>query len=435
MPQVYDKFDYFCRNEKKQTMKLITFLLPFLLFSLFPPASQAQLYQWRGPERNGVFPDTGLLAQWPEAGPERVMETSGMGQGWSSPVVTHDRIFVTGMKDSTDYLSCFSLNGDLVWQKPYGLSWAKSFPDTRGSATIEDERVYVLSGQGNLVCFDYQTGAKRWEVNVDQSFQGEWHRWGVSESILVVDDKVICSPGGEETSVVALDKMTGQTIWRTVSTGGPRAYASPVIYEWNGHRYILAVTGRHLHAIDPEDGTIAWKYRYFDENIWDQTGLIWANTPVWKDNRIWISKGYNYHSVMLEMDSAGQSVREVFVDQTFDNHHHGQILIEGHLYGSNWLHNGKGKWVCMNWERGEITWVHDWNNKGAIIFADGLFYLYEERRGHVGLMKPNPDGFELISSFRIEEGSGPHWAHPYIADGRLYIRHGDWMGAYLISKN
>ncbi len=392
-----------------------------------------QLYQWRGPDRTGVFQDSALLTEWPENGPELVLEVEGIGRGWSSPIVTHDRVFISGMIDSTDHLTCLDLKGNVIWQKPYGLSWAKSFPDTRGSATIEDERVYILSGQGKLVCFDYENGSVRWEVHVDQVFESEWHSWGVSESILIVDDKVVCTPGGEQTTVVAFDKLTGELIWKTESTHGLRAYASPTIYEWNGFRYILAINGTYLHAIDPDTGEIIWKYKYFDNTKWTyQPGLIWTNTPVFNENQIWISKGYNYPSVMLEMDSSGLFVREKYIDHTFDNHHHGQILIDGHLYGSNWQSNGKGKWACMNWERGEITWVHDWNNKGSIIYADGLFYLYEERRGNVGLLKPNKDHFELLSSFKITNGTGPHWAHPYLALGKLWVRHGDWMGAYKV---
>ncbi len=407
---------------------LVILLSCFISIPLF-----SQIYQWRGPNRSGVFEETHLLKAWPADGPERVLEVEGIGKGWSSPVVTADRIFISGMKDSTDYLSAIDFEGNIVWQKPYGSSWAKSFPDTRGSATIEDNRVYILSGQGNLLCFAYSNGEVIWEVNVDQVFGAEWHSWGVSESILIVDDKVICSPGGKQTSIVALNKMTGELIWKSESDGGLRAYTSPVIYTYKDQRYILATTGTNLLALDPESGDIAWKYTYFDSTKWEwQDGLIWVNTPVFNENEIWISKGYNYPSVMLTMDTLGHAVSEKFVDHTFDNHHHGQMLVDGHLYGSNWISNGKGKWVCMNWKSGEITWVHDWESKGSIIYADGLFYLYEEKRGNVALVKPNKEKFELISSFKVEKGAGPHWAHPYIAHGKLYLRHGNYLAAYSI---
>jgi hypothetical protein len=184
-------------------------------------------------------------------------------------------------------------------------------------------------------------------------------------------------------------------------------------------------------AIVPETGEIAWSYRYWNSAQWDQDGLIWTNTPVFKDNTIFLTMGYDYPAVMLEMDSTGTSVSEKFVDHTFDNHHHGVILHDGYLYGSNWFDNKRGRWICMNWDTGEIKYVADWDTKGSIVMADGLLYCYNER-GNVGLVKPDPDGFEVISQFKIREGAGPHWAHPFIANGKLYIRHGDVLMVYNI---
>ncbi len=142
--------------------------------------------------------------------------------------------------------------------------------------------------------------------------------------------------------------------------------------------------------------------------------------------------GYDYPAVMLEMDTLGTSVSELWRDQTFDNHHHGVIELDGKIYGSNWKGNNKGKWVCMDWKSGEISYVADWINKGSIIYADGLFYVLEEKSGTVGLIKPNPESFEVISSFKLEGGNGPFWSHPFIANGKLYLRHGDVLFVYQI---
>jgi len=203
-----------------------------------------------------------------------------------------------------------------------------------------------------------------------------------------------------------------------------------------GTKYILAATARNLMAVLPENGEVKWTFNYYNEGTWTfQPGLIWTNTPIIDKDRIWISKGYNFPSVMLKVDSAGSGVTKVFKDHTFDNHHHGGILIDGYLYGSNWLSNGKGKWVCMNWERGEICWVQDWENKGSIISADGKLFVYEEKRGNVGLLNPNKEKFDLISSFKITKGTGPHWAHPYIAHGNLYLRHGDVLMGFKIGDS
>ena len=143
--------------------------------------------------------------------------------------------------------------------------------------------------------------------------------------------------------------------------------------------------------------------------------------------------GYDYPAVMLEMDSTGTSVTEKFVDHTLDNHHHGVILTDGFLYGSNWFDNKRGRWVCMNWDTGEIKYVADWDTKGAIVMADGMLYCYNER-GSVGLVKPDPDEFKVVSEFKIKKGAGPHWAHPFIADGRLFMRHGDVLMVYDIQQ-
>jgi outer membrane protein assembly factor BamB len=354
-----------------------------------------------------------------------------IGKGWSSPIYADGMIYTTGMIDTLDYLSAIDMQGNIKYQVSYGRSWNQSFPDTRSTPTIDGERVYVQSGTGRLVCIERATGKEIWAVDVDKEFECEYHVWGNAETPLIVDDKVICTPGGNKTSVVAFNKITGDLVWQSKSLGGPRAYASATIYEFNGHRVVLAVIASHLIALDPNSGEIEWTYKYWksDKWQWQDNGLIWTNTPVFKDDRIFLTMGYDYPAVMLKVDSTGTSVSEVFVDHTFDNHHHGVILYDGHLYGSNWFDNKRGRWVCMNWETGEIKYVADWDTKGAMVMADGMLYAYNER-GNVGLVKPDPDAFEVVSQFKITKGAGTHWAHPFIADGKLFMRHGDVLMVY-----
>lgn len=393
----------------------------------------AQVDQWRGPNRDGHFSDKELLDSWPENGPELLLEVNNIGKGYSSPILADGIIYTTGMIDTLDYLSAIDMDGNMKWQVAYGRSWNRSFPDTRSTPTIEENRIYVQSGTGRLACIDRETGKENWAVDVDKDFETEYHLWGNSETPLIVDDKVICTPGGKKTSVVAFNKMTGELVWQSKSMEGPRAYASATIYEYKDLRFILAVIGTHLLALNPDNGEVAWSYKYFDPEKWDQTGLIWTNTPVFHEYQIFLSKGYNYQAVMLEMDSTGTSVAEKFVDQTFDNHHHGIIYHDGFIYGSNWRNNKRGKWICMDWKSGEIMYVNDWDTKGAIIMAEEMLYCYNEK-GSVGLVKPDPDGFEVVSEFKITKGAGPHWAHPYIADQKLLVRHGDVLMVYDIKK-
>ncbi|HSO87835.1 MAG TPA: PQQ-binding-like beta-propeller repeat protein [Draconibacterium sp.] len=411
-------------------MKFITLSLLFLITSL---TVFSQLVQWRGPNRDGHFTETGLLKVWPEGGPQQILEVEKIGKGWSSPILAADMIYTTGMIDTLDYLSAIDMQGNIKWQVPYGRSWNKSFPDTRSTPTVEDNRIYVQSGTGRLSCFDREIGKEIWTVEVDRDFECEYHIWGNSETPLIVDNIVICSPGGTKTSVVAFDKMTGKLVWQSKSLGGQRAYASPTIYKYKDFRYILAVIGTDLLAIIPETGEIVWNYKYHNPEKWDQPGLIWTNTPIYKDDKIFLTMGYDYNAKMLKMAPDGKSVSEVFTDTIFDNHHHGVILTDGYLYGSNWIDNKRGKWVSMKWDTGEIMYENEWDTKGAMIMADGLLYCYNEK-GNVGLVKPDPAGFNVISEFKITKGAGPHWAHPFIANGKLLLRHGDVLMVYDIKE-
>ena len=411
-------------------MKLILLYSILLIFVL---NSSAQLVQWRGPNRDGHFSETGLLKVWPEGGPQQILEVEKIGKGWSSPIMVGDMIYTTGMIDTLDYLSAIDMQGNIKWQVPYGRSWNKSFPDTRSTPTVEDDRIYVQSGTGRLSCFERETGKEIWAVEVDRDFECEYHIWGNAETPLIVDDKVICTPGGPKTSVVAFDKMTGKLIWQSKSLGGQRAYASATIYQHNEFRYILAVIGTDLLAVVPENGEIVWSYKYHNPEKWDQPGLIWTNTPVFKDDKIFLTMGYNYNAKMLQLATDGKSVSEVFTDTIFDNHHHGVILTDGYLYGSNWTDNKRGKWVCMKWDTGEIMYESEWDTKGSMVMADGLLYCYNEK-GSVGIVNPDPAGFNVISEFKITKGAGPHWAHPFIADGKLLLRHGDVLMVFDIQK-
>ncbi len=410
--------------------KTIIFIIAFVLFvsSVF-----SQIKQWRGPNRDGIFPETGLLKVWPDGGPQQILAVEKIGSGWSSPILDGNMIYTTGMIDTLDYLSAIDLQGKIKWQVPYGRSWIKTYPDTRSSPTVDGNRIYVQSGMGQLSCIDKETGKTIWLVDVDKTFSAEYHEWGNAETPLIVDDKVICTPGGQKTSVVAFDKMTGKLVWQSKPVGGPRSYVSPTIYEFKGFRYILAATASNLIALKPESGEVVWTYQYWKPKEWEwqDNGLIWANTLVFKDNQIFICMGYDYPAVMLKMDSTGTSVAEKYIDRTLDNHIGGVVLNNGFVYGSNWYSNSTGRWVCMNWDSGEIKYVADWDTKGPVVLADGMLYCYNEK-GKVGLVKPDPDGFKIVSEFKITKGAGPHWAHPYIADGKLLLRHGDVLLVYNI---
>ncbi len=406
-----------------------------ILFLFMVITVQAQQPQFRGPLRDGKFPDTGLLQTWPEGGPELLLKIEGIGKGYSSVIATDQYIFATGMIDTLDYLSCIKTDGTIKWKVAYGRSWTKSFPDSRGSATIDGNHAYVISGVGELNCISVPDGKIVWKVNVDKDYNATWHNWGVSESPLIVDDKVICCPSGANTSAVAFDKMTGKPVWQSVAVGGQRAYASPSLYEFGKFRFILAVTTQYLIALEPATGKVVWSYRYFDEKKMkddDDKDLIWNDIPTFKGREIFLTMGYNYPNMMLQMNEEGTAVIEKWSNSVLDNHHGGIIEKDGFIFGSNWENNSKGKWVCLNWETGDVKYETNWITKGSIVYADGLLYAMEEKSGTIGLIKPTHEKFDLISSFKLQGGSGPYWSHPFISNGKMYLRHGDVLFVYNI---
>jgi len=403
----------------------------FLLLLLVPFFAESQIAQFGGPLRNGSYPDKNLLDKWPDGGPELLLTVQGIGAGWSSAVTNDKAIFISGKKDTLDYLTSIDLTGKINWQVPFGRSFQKSFPDTRCTPTVEGNKVWVVSGTGILSCFDAIDGKQIWSVNVDKEFEAKWFNWGVSESVLILDNKVICSPYGDKTALVAFDKNTGKLIWQTKSIGGKRAFINPTLMVYKNFRYILSQNTEKLIAVNPDNGEIAWEYRSKGDEIA-------PNTPLFKDNEIFLTRGYNTTSVMLQMAADGKSVTEKWKDTVLDCHHGGVVLVNGIIYGSNWISNSNGKWCSLDWNTGKIGYESEWpgigNIKGSIITADNKLFCYEEKSGTVALVNPNPAKFDIISTFKINKGSGTYWSHMMINKGKLYIRHGDFLMVYNIKK-
>ena len=405
-------------------------LLVLLVILLNWVTAKGQDAQWQGPNRDGVFPETSLLKEWPENGPEKLFITEGIGKGNSSAVATGDRIFITGNKDTIEYLTSMDHKGNIIWQKPYGRCWINTYPDARCTPTVDGDRVYVLTGMDRMTCFNASAGEEIWSVDIHEKYNSSWDMFGVSESPLIVDDKVIATPAGETTTVIALDKFTGELVWKSESLHANRSNMSPALIEHCGKKYIITSTQTHVLGVDAENGKILWTYQH---NFLDKNGdntTILVNTPTYRDSCLWISNGWDVKSAMLEIAPDGRSVSEKFTDQTFDNQNHGVVLVDDFVYGSNFTGRQSGKWVCMNWKTGEIVWIGDFYNKGPIISADGMLYIYEEKRGNMALVKADPEEFKVISSFRVTEGNGPHWARPTIYYGMLLVRHGDVLIAY-----
>jgi outer membrane protein assembly factor BamB len=407
----------------------------YLLFLCYTGFSQVTA-QWRGPQRDGIYPETGLLKVWPAEGPKLLWSAQGFGTGYSSAACDGKNIYVTGMINSKDVLTALTLDGKILWQTPYGASWTGSFPDTRGTPTVDGDKIYLVSGSGDIACIQTKDGSIKWTFNGFKKFEGKCGDWGVCESLLVVDDKVFYTPAGFKTTMVALNKNTGETVWQSESISDTTGYVSPLLVEYRGRRYATTLLANYLIGVDIEDGTIRGKVKYTD--IIDNSGnnkdpeisRINTVTPLYKDGFIYVTSGYNRVGAMFDLSSGTKPPAPVWVDPVLDCHHGGVVLMNGYIFGSNWINNGNGNWCCIDWKTGKKMYEEKWFTKGSIVAADGMLYCTEEKTGNLALVRPNPEKLDIVSSFKIPLGKGPFWAHPFIKDGIMYIRHGDVLMAY-----
>jgi outer membrane protein assembly factor BamB len=408
------------------------FIVVFLAIMMIVPAT-AQEVQWRGPNRDGKYPDKGLLREWPEGGPELLLKKEELGSGYSTPVFYEDVIYVTGRRDTLEVITALTIDGTVLWETVYGKPWMQSFQETRNTPAIENGRIYITGTMGTVNCIDAKTGAVIWSRNTHDEFNAEFHRWGMAESVLLTEDAVISSPVGEKTTLVALDKMDGAILWQSEPIGDTRSYVSPLLIEHNGIQLIIASTSDHLVGVAPSTGEIYWKFNHV-KDFTEKNRRNSTNTPVYHNGAFFFSSGYDDLALMFTLSEDCRSAALKWTSDVLDNHHGGMVLVDGFLYGANWISNGKGNWVCLDWDSGEVMYEEEWHNKGSIIYADGMLYVFEEKFGNVGLVEPTPEDFYVRGSFTVDDGRGPRWAHPSIFDGKLFLRHHDVLLVYDIRE-
>jgi len=397
--------------------------------------------EWREEDRTGVSGETKLLKSWPEEGPELIWTNTELHKGHSSVSFGNNTIYLTGLSGLNDVLIALDDQGRIKWQTVYGRCWKESNPESRCTPTVEGKMVYVSSGSGDLACIDGITGEIVWSVKASEMHKGTYGPWGIAESPIIDGQKLYYTPGGPETMTIALDKTTGDLIWKSESLDDGAAYVSPVLIEYEGRKMIINVSLKHVFAVDASTGHIIWKLRHAEINDPEKSTsgstdppLIKCVTPLYSDGKIYITGGYNNGAALLSLTDGGNNAKVEWTDDVLDVHHGGVVMIDGYIYGANWLSNGKGNWCCVDWKTGKTMWEENWKNKGSIIAADGHLYIIEEKTGFLGLLKINPSKFEMISNFKIKYGSGAYWAHPVIHNGVLYIRHGEALMAFDIRE-
>ncbi len=399
-------------------------IIPFLAFLLFSIGLSAQSFkQFRGPQRNGIYAETNLLKSWPADGPALLWKAEGIGNGYSSPIITNDRIYVTGEIDSIGYLFAFNKSGSLIWKKQTGLEWMENFTGARSTPTLVDGLLYVETSMGRFICFDANTGSEKWSVDMLKDLHGVNVRFGYAEGPLINDKLVYCFPGGPDTNAVAFDRFSGKIIWVSKALGDSTAYSSPLLITLPSRKIIVNFSIHNLIGIDASTGELLWNKQL------KGTGDIHGNTALFDNGNIYFSAGSGSGVVKLALSENGKSITEAWSNSTVTDAHGGFVKIGNYIYTSQYKPR---RYCSLDANTGLVSDSLKFD-KGTLIVADDMLYCYTEK-GMVGLVKPENGKMELISSFKMPVGTKEFFTIPVISEGVLYLRHGDAMLAYDIRK-
>jgi outer membrane protein assembly factor BamB len=373
--------------------------------------------QWRGPNRDGISPETGLLKDWPQGGPPLAWKVTGAGDGYSSFAVTQGRVYTLGARGDTEYVMAYdAATGKRVWETAHGRRFGNDRGDgPRATPTIDGDRIYAFGASGDLSALDAATGKTVWTINVLRQYRGSNITWGLSESPLVLSDRILVNAGG---TIVALRKTDGSAIWR--SGGDEAGYSSAVLQKMGAVNQAIFFTSSRVLGVDVNSGRQLWNYTKVANNT--------ANiaTPIVRGNRVFVSSAYGTGGALLELAPSGNdiTVREVYFTRRMMNHHATSILVGDYLYGFD-----NAILTALKFDTGDVAWQNRSVGKGSLAFADDRLYLYSEN-GVVGLAEASPTAYREHGRFEIRTGQLPTWSHPVVSGGKLFLRDQDTIYAY-----
>ncbi len=389
------------------------------------PSSGPDWAQWRGPERNGVSKESGLLKEWPASGPPVVWLVSNLGMGYGTVAIQGDRVFVQGTQGKDSAVFCLGrAGGKTLWTRPLGRSLNHEKGNgPRGTPTVDGALLYVLSEAGDLACLRVADGSVVWSRNILKDFGGSNPEWLISESPLVDGTNVIVTPGGPNASIVALDKSTGKTVWTSRELSDPAAYSSCVVAEVQGVRAVTTLTASAAVGVRASDGKLLWRY----EKVANRTANV--ATPVVSGDKVYYTTAYGTGCALLGLATQGEVIKaqEIYFSKGMMNHHGGVVLVNGFLYGySNAI------LTCMEFATGKVMWSNRSVGKGSLTCADGNLYVLGEDNA-AGLVRATPEGYQEKGRFRIADQGWPSWAHPVVCGARLYIRNQGMLTCYNVA--
>jgi outer membrane protein assembly factor BamB len=428
-------------------MSSITFAI--LALSITAPAT-SDYPQWRGPNRDGHSAATGLLQKWPSDGPKLLYKTDKVGPGYGSPVFAGGKMYILGAinvvpdeKPDGDQQVLWCLDpatGKEHWQAQIGA--VKRYDrgsGPRSTPTIDGDMIYMMDPSGELVALKLADGKKVWSKSLVRDFGGNVPNWGYSESVLIDGDKLICTPGGNKGAMVALNRTNGEVIWQCEDLKEPAGYSSAIVAEVGGVRQYIQQTMKGTCGVRADDGKLLWnvadsKYR---------TAVV--PTPIYYKDHVFVSAGYGAGCKLIKLSKTATGIKadKVYESKVITNHHGGIIRVGEHVYAHS---DQNGQWVCLDFlnsdeseEGPKPEWTSRKLGKGSISYADGHFVCYSEQNGEAVLIKADPADWKEAGRFTIPEKSKLRpsrtavWAHPVVADGKLYLREYEWLFCYDVS--
>jgi outer membrane protein assembly factor BamB len=385
--------------------------------------------QWRGPRRDGILDEKGLLSSWPDGGPKLLWKIDSLGKGWSCPIIVGQRIYITG--DVGDDLVIFALNldGAVQWMVKNGRSWKEPYPGARACCVFSEGRLYNMNAHGRVVCLDAASGKELWAVDILERFDAMNITWALSECLLVDGWNLIVTPGGKKALMAALDKRDGRTVWTTEPLGDDRAsHSSPILLRYSGRRLITNCSSAHGFGVDAETGKLLWTVPLKNPHG------VNASTPIYGSGSVYYVTPYAEMGRAYRLVTEGQALTAKHLwTSGLDTVTGSAVLVDGVLYSAGYRESKW--WFAVDWQTGETKYELKDFTTGSAIYADGRLYCLDER-GMAGLLKPGPDGLEIAGRFALmAEKVRDAWTHPVLHEGRLYLRYHDTLFCYDVKKH
>ncbi|MGV3774260.1 MAG: PQQ-binding-like beta-propeller repeat protein [Verrucomicrobiales bacterium] len=389
--------------------------------------------QFRGPKRNGVSEEKGLLQTWPQGGPSLIWKSGNLGRGFSSPIIADEKIFITGDVEDDLVVFCLDIKGKILWQSKNGKFWRDPYPGARGTPAYSNGKVYHQNAHGRLVCLNAADGKELWNVELLQDFKGKNITWGLSEGVLVDETAVYATAGGADALVVALDKNSGKVIWKSKplqdSAGAKEienpSYVSPILVEFAGQRLLIGCSLKHLYCLDASNGKLHWTERF------PTSYNVLAMQPLLVRDAVFMTAPHGRGGRLLRMVKPESSGGKITVEEvwrtTLDTAQGGTVFVDNKILGS--FYPGRKGWGAVDADTGKILYQADAYVKGAAIYADHRFYALSED-GWMRLLEPTENEFKPHGEFRLAQAENDAWAHPVLFNGRLYLRYHDTLFCY-----